>query len=72
MRINNMIEFNETKTNYTPYYLITIITAIVLGYFLIIGGKVLTFLFVLVVQYWWGAIIIVLGVLFLWKKMRSK
>ena len=72
MKINTMIEFNETRRNYMPYYIIPVIVAILVGYFLVFGGKVLTWIFILVLEYWWASIAIVLVILCLWKKLRTK
>ena len=72
MKINSMITFHETTPNYLPYYVATIVIAIAVGYFLIIGGKVFRALFILGYQYWWVVLIIVLFLLFLRKKMRTK
>jgi len=67
-----MTEFNETKRSYMPYYILTVVLAILLGYFLVFGSKILRWIFILVVQYWWGSIIVVLVILYLWKKTRLR
>ncbi len=72
MRINNMSSYNETTPTYMPYYIATIVIAIIIGYFLIIGGKLLRALFILIWDYWWATILIVLALIFFRYKMRVK
>ncbi len=72
MKVGTLANYNEIKPNYLPYYIITIVSAIAIGYFLIIGGKVLRAIFVLGVEYWWVVVIGIIAIIFLKKKVFSK
>ena len=72
MKINSMTAYHEDAPKYTSYYIATVVIAIVLGYFLVIGSKLLRVLFILVWEYWWVAIIIILAIILLRKKLKVK
>ena len=70
MRVNSMTAYNETNKGLWPYYLMTILIAITVGYFLLIGGRVLNKIFLLAIQYWWVSLIIIFVIFYLWRKLR--
>jgi hypothetical protein len=63
---------NEKKKDYSKYLMYAVGLAVVCYFFLNILAKIGMVLLKLIIQYWWGALVIALVVLFIKKKGKKK
>ena len=72
MRLNTMDKINERKNNNHVYYMYAALAGIVAGVLLIFFSKLSIVLFKLAIQYWYYAIGILFGIIFMRKFFRKK